>query len=77
MPTSNEVKLLGEREAAAFLSLSERTLQRYRVRGDGPVYLRFGKRRLAYAMGDLVAWMETCKFSSSAAEARASMARAA
>lgn len=66
-----ETKLLGESEAATFLSLSERTLQRYRVKGTGPAYLRFGKRRLAYAKCDLVEWLEKCKFTSTAAEARA------
>ena len=35
---------LNTREAAGHLGLSTRTLDRYRVSGDGPVFLRFGGR---------------------------------
>ena len=72
MDYQNETKLLGEAEAANFLSLSKRTLQRYRVAGGGPAYLRVGKRRLAYSKTDLIRWLQECRqFTSTAAEARA------
>ena len=48
-------KYLGTREAAAFLGLSPRTLDRYRVTGEGPAFHRFGSRIL-YARDDLEAW---------------------
>ncbi len=49
---------LNTREAAAHLGLSTRTLDRYRVSGDGPVFLKFGGR-VRYLMEDLDAWVRT------------------
>ncbi len=46
---------MGTREAAALLGLSPRTLDRYRVTGQGPAFHRFGTR-IRYARADLVAW---------------------
>lgn len=46
---------IGTREAAAFLGLSPRTLDRYRVTGEGPAFHKFGARIL-YARADLQAW---------------------
>ena len=43
------------REAAEFLRLSRKTLDRYRVSGEGPVFYKFG-RRVRYARSDLEAW---------------------
>ena len=41
---------LSTREAAHYLGLSARTLNRYRVSGDGPVFHRFGGR-VRYPLG--------------------------
>ena len=46
---------LTTRQAAALLSLSPRTLDRYRVAGKGPPFHRFGSR-IAYARADLEEW---------------------
>jgi len=46
---------MGTREAAAFLGLSPRTLDRYRVTGEGPAFHKFGTR-IRYARADLEAW---------------------
>ena len=46
---------LNTREAAGHLVLSTRTLDRYRVSGDGPVFHRFGGR-VRYLRADLDAW---------------------
>ena len=43
------------REAAAHLSLSKSTLDKMRVRGGGPLFLRLG-RRVVYDLSDLEAW---------------------
>ena len=43
---------LNTREAAEYLGLSTRTLDRYRVSGDGPVFLKFGGR-VRYLLEDL------------------------
>ena len=48
--------LLTQREAAAVLCLSERTLERLRVAGTGPRYVKLG-RRVAYREADLEAWI--------------------
>ena len=49
---------LNARDAAAHLGLSTRTLDRYRVTGEGPVFLRFGGR-VRYLREDLDAWART------------------
>ena len=49
---------LNTREAAAHLGLSTRTLDRYRVSGDGPVFLKFGGR-VRYLREDLDDWART------------------
>jgi predicted DNA-binding transcriptional regulator AlpA len=49
--------LLNQREAAEFLRLSERTLERFRLTGDGPPYVKAG-RRVVYRREDLDRWIE-------------------
>jgi predicted DNA-binding transcriptional regulator AlpA len=49
--------LLNQREAAEFLRLSERTLERFRLTGDGPPFVKTG-RRVAYRPEDLECWIE-------------------
>ena len=39
---NQETQYLSTRQAAEYLGLSTRTLDRYRVSGDGPVFHRFG-----------------------------------
>ena len=51
----NGTKYLSTREAAAWLGLSPRTLDRYRVSGDGPAFHRFGGR-VRYLVADLDDW---------------------
>ncbi len=53
-----ETAYLNTRAAAAHLGLSTRTLDRFRVSGDGPVFLRFGGR-VRYLRADLDAWART------------------
>ncbi|MGY4227600.1 putative DNA-binding transcriptional regulator AlpA [Bradyrhizobium sp. USDA 4503] len=48
--------LLTQREAAMALRLSERTLERWRVSGDGPPFAKLG-RRIGYRPADLEAWI--------------------
>ena len=44
-------------EAAHFLSLSGRTLEKHRTYGTGPVYRKLGGR-IVYTLEDLQAWAE-------------------
>lgn len=43
------------KEAAAFIGLSESTLNHYRLSGDGPRFFRLG-RLVRYDRNDLVEW---------------------
>ncbi|MGH6957465.1 MAG: helix-turn-helix transcriptional regulator [Caulobacteraceae bacterium] len=44
-------------EAARFLGLSGRTLEKHRCFGTGPIYRKIGGR-VVYALGDLQAWAD-------------------
>ncbi len=49
------IRKLTAAEAAAHLRVSLQTLAKWRVSGDGPPYLKFG-RRVLYDFNDLEAW---------------------
>jgi len=55
-PTSN-LHYLNNTQAAAYLNLSPRTLEKQRVIGGGPRFRKFG-RRVVYAPADLDAWAD-------------------
>ena len=61
---------LSTRQAAAWLGLSTRTLDRYRVSGDGPMFHRFGGR-VRYLYADLDAWAATRRRASTSDEGTA------
>jgi predicted DNA-binding transcriptional regulator AlpA len=48
--------LLNSKKAAALLGVSERTLERLRTDGEGPVYLKFGLT-VRYDPADLRDWI--------------------
>jgi predicted DNA-binding transcriptional regulator AlpA len=50
-------RFLRTKEAAEFLSLSPRTLEKHRTYGTGPAYKKLGGR-VVYAIEDLQAWAE-------------------
>jgi excisionase family DNA binding protein len=52
------LRLLTQREAAGVLRLSQRTLERLRVAGGGPVYVKAG-RLVRYREADLEAWINS------------------
>jgi predicted DNA-binding transcriptional regulator AlpA len=49
--------LLTQREAAAILKLSVRSLERYRVSGLGPRFVRCGLRNIRYCEHDIREWI--------------------
>jgi len=51
----NDIRYLTNDEAASFLKLSPRTLEKLRVLGTGPRFRKFG-RRVVYDVADLVGW---------------------
>jgi predicted DNA-binding transcriptional regulator AlpA len=57
---SNSFRFLTVKEAAALLRVSEVTLGRWRIEGQGPQYCKLG-RRVVYTCDDLIAWAETRK----------------
>ena len=50
--------LIDEKVAAAFLGLTERTMQAYRQKGGGCRYIRISSRCLRYRRIDLKLWAE-------------------
>lgn len=58
---------LNSQEAADILRISIRTLERMRVDGTGPTYLKAGagtRSRVLYRLSDLDAWLQGRSFSS-------------
>jgi predicted DNA-binding transcriptional regulator AlpA len=54
-------------EAADLLRISRRTLERMRVEGTGPRYLKVGpgkRSRVLYRQADVLAWLEEHSFGS-------------
>lgn len=51
--------LLTEAEAARLLGHSARTLQKWRLEGNGPPFLRMGKRSVRYRRTELENWLVT------------------
>lgn len=50
-------RFLRTKEAAEFLSLSSRTLEKHRTYGTGPSYRKLGGR-VVYSIDDLQAWAQ-------------------
>jgi len=61
-------RLLTQREAACLLHLSERTLERLRVSGDGPRFVK-ANRSVRYRECDLEAWIAERVVNSTSEEA--------
>ena len=53
--SNDESGFFDTRRAAGYLGLSHRTLDGYRVSGDGPAFHRFGNR-VRYRRSDLDEW---------------------
>jgi predicted DNA-binding transcriptional regulator AlpA len=56
-PSALPPRFLRTKEAAHFLGLSGRTLEKHRTYGTGPSYRKLGGR-VVYAVDDLQAWTE-------------------
>ena len=54
-PPDGARRFVATAQAAGYLGLSPRTLEKLRVRGGGPTYAKFG-RRVVYAVEDLDRW---------------------
>ena len=67
-PQQPRLRLLTQSEAAKLLRLSERTLERLRLQGGGPVYVK-ANRSVRYREADLEAWIEARVVNSTSEEA--------
>ena len=47
--------------AAAYLGLSPKTLEKWRLRGEGPRFLKLGRTVVVYDKVDLDAYMRECR----------------
>lgn len=56
MNTQQQPELLTPKEVAAYLKVSEKTLERWRTEGRGPNYIRLNDRVVRYSMADIKAW---------------------
>jgi predicted DNA-binding transcriptional regulator AlpA len=70
-----QTKYLDEAEAAQELHVGRRTLQRWRITGEGPPYTRLGVRRIVYAADALRRWVEARTYAHRAAEIAADTIR--
>jgi len=64
---AQQVMFLTTVEVAGLLRISRRTLERMRVEGTGPRYLKVGpgkKSRVLYRQQEVVTWLEQYNFSS-------------
>lgn len=60
----NDLQLFTTEEAATYLRVSKSYLDKLRVYGGGPRFLRLGKRKVLYRKSDLDAWLGRQSFES-------------
>jgi excisionase family DNA binding protein len=64
VPVKGSTALLTVKEAATYLRVSKSYLDKLRVYGGGPEFLRLGKRKILYAVADLDAWASSRRHAS-------------
>ena len=69
MRSNDSLIFLTQAEAAEFLRVSPRSLERWRLEGSGPAYRKFG-RRVVYGRMDLETWAESRVFTSTSESER-------
>lgn len=71
------MRLLNNAQAAALLGITPNTLKFWRHKGRGPEFVKLGdapQAGVAYEEGDVIAWREARKFSSTSAYSPAARA---
>ena len=61
MATQSHPSFLSETEAAQYLSLSVKTLRRWRFARKGPTYAKLNNKLIRYAKTDLDGWINQQK----------------
>jgi hypothetical protein len=69
----NDDVYLNEEELAALLKVSARTVQRWRVNGSGPPWLRVGARSVRYSFHSCKVWAEERTFKHRAQELKSTI----
>jgi len=59
--------IITEHELSRWTRLSQRSLQRARLDGNGVPFVRLGGRRIGYRVGDVLAWIKERTFASTSA----------
>lgn len=59
--------VLSERDTAQLLTVSTRTLQRWRLEGGGPAFVKLTGARVGYMRADLDVWLASRRFESTSA----------
>jgi predicted DNA-binding transcriptional regulator AlpA len=65
------MRLLTCKDTSKLTRLSERSLERLRISGEGPPFIRLSQRRIAYREDDVLAWIEARRRASRAEDAEA------
>lgn len=67
---SDAAALVASAELAAFLGVKPQTLRKWRLTGQGPPYVKLGgpAGRVVYRRSDVDTWIESHRFTSTAAE---------
>ena len=52
-------RILRTPEASGYVGLAPSTLEKKRLTGDGPAFIRLGGRAVGYDVRDLDAWLDT------------------
>ena len=72
-----ERSLLSPQETAQYLDVAERTLSAWRIKGQGPRFVRVHRRRVAYRLQDIETWLDARVHRSTSDAGGAQEARAA
>ena len=62
----NQETYMTEQQAGAMLTVSPRSLQRWRTSGHGPKFVKAGRRRVLYRVTDVEAFLLAQTFASTA-----------
>ena len=60
MIDTNDVRLLTERQVGRQLNVSDSAVRRWRRTGEGPPWIRVGKRLVRYDLAELRKWIAEC-----------------
>jgi Helix-turn-helix domain len=71
VPGTGDYEFLSTAQLAEELRVDPRTTRRWRATGEGPPYIRVGRRAVLYDRRDVERWLAARRFAHQAAEATA------